>query len=564
MTIEVTCGQCHGRLLVETPGGVVACPHCGVHLAIPLPEPEPTTHPEPIVEQDTAIGTAPPASEVPPTADDPGDIELNFGTAAPLAPAPDEVPVDPFASVFGESDDHDQATELGWNSAPNLYVAPSDPPHTSSPSGTEPSPALSTSPPMDHRPDPSPVSAKDSAMALFPSFGEAPRLTDPVWNLTPGEAATSVADDQFLTASQPLTVGIPTDEVTDVSDRLMFSFQDSLGVVVSPAVFPPESATARTIAPLGESTENLAISSSQQISLGAVAATLAAADGDGTRTIHLSESSSDATTLDSPTVSETAAAYAAEAVASRQKFFMLLLLVVGSYASAITIVLIYVLTMTRTHQLESLPDLAPPMQKGVIGWLSIQPKYDVPTSHVLMLGQSQRFGNVRVTPTKVTRGPLAFRHYTGDKTMVRSPTQPLLKLWLKFENVSSNQAFAPLDRVLVFKRKYNGGLNGQVFSYGFLGPQQARASGDSLFRVYDMPVESEYQLVGAAFDRVLGPGESCEQFVPSEEEASELKGDLVWRVHFRKGYHPKSLHGVTTLIDVQFHSQDISNESEPT
>ena len=50
----------------------------------------------------------------------------------------------------------------------------------------------------------------------------------------------------------------------------------------------------------------------------------------------------------------------------------------------------------------------------------------------------------------------------------------------------------------------------------------------------------------------------------SEEEAVELKGDLVWRVQIRKGYHPQSLRGVTTLIDVQFNSQDISNESEPT
>ena len=38
MAMEVTCGQCHGRLLIETPGVVVACPHCGVHLSIPAPE----------------------------------------------------------------------------------------------------------------------------------------------------------------------------------------------------------------------------------------------------------------------------------------------------------------------------------------------------------------------------------------------------------------------------------------------------------------------------------------------------------------------------------------------
>ncbi len=47
---RVICGQCHGNLLVEQFGVVVACPHCGVHLSIPSPEgpivrlPEPASH----------------------------------------------------------------------------------------------------------------------------------------------------------------------------------------------------------------------------------------------------------------------------------------------------------------------------------------------------------------------------------------------------------------------------------------------------------------------------------------------------------------------------------------
>ena len=36
MAMEVSCGQCQGRLLIETPGVVVACPHCGVHLSVPV------------------------------------------------------------------------------------------------------------------------------------------------------------------------------------------------------------------------------------------------------------------------------------------------------------------------------------------------------------------------------------------------------------------------------------------------------------------------------------------------------------------------------------------------
>ncbi|MGH7129955.1 MAG: hypothetical protein ACREJB_00985, partial [Planctomycetaceae bacterium] len=35
MTTEVACPACDGRLLVETPEMVVACPHCGAHLTVP-------------------------------------------------------------------------------------------------------------------------------------------------------------------------------------------------------------------------------------------------------------------------------------------------------------------------------------------------------------------------------------------------------------------------------------------------------------------------------------------------------------------------------------------------
>src|SRR5262245_27738619 len=33
--MELICGACHGRLLVEVPGSTVACPHCGTHLQAP-------------------------------------------------------------------------------------------------------------------------------------------------------------------------------------------------------------------------------------------------------------------------------------------------------------------------------------------------------------------------------------------------------------------------------------------------------------------------------------------------------------------------------------------------
>jgi CRISPR/Cas system CSM-associated protein Csm4 (group 5 of RAMP superfamily) len=72
--------------------------------------------------------------------------------------------------------------------------------------------------------------------------------------------------------------------------------------------------------------------------------------------------------------------------------------------------------------------------------------------------------------------------------------------------------------------------------------------------------ESEFRMVGQNLSIDLEPGEKLETFIPSDEEATSLSGDLVWRVQFRKGYNPSSKRGVTTLIDVRFNSRDVKDE----
>ncbi len=564
MATEVTCGQCHGRLLIETPGVVVACPHCGVHLSIPALATDPATPPEPLLERDTDIET-PPAPGSSPThqaADDPGDIELNLEPAASVATAPShELPVDPLdsASVFGGADEQDRVAEPGWQSAPNLFLGQGESPPSIGAEGMEPSPGLFTSPLMDRTPDPPPDSIKNQAMAMFPAFGEAPRTPDPAWNFAPGEAATAAPQDLFLSASQQFTLGDPA----DVPEQPMFSSDSSAGSSsdAAPAEPPPEAAPARTIALPGEGIEDLALSSSQQFSLGAVAATIAAVDTGAPGSIGLGEAPSGSTPLAAPIIPETVPAPAGDAAAAQQKMLVLLLLIVGSYASAVTIVMIYLLAVGRTHQLESLPDLKPPMKNGevvVTGYIS--PVNDLPPGHVLKLGQSQRFGSVKVTPVKVTRGTVKFQPNSGTSVLELTDTEPLLKLWLKFENVSQDQTFSPLDELLVFKRSKDK-RSIKVSAHNFLAAAENRKQAKSIFRVYDLPLDLDFAMTGQKLNTKLPPGETWQTFIPSEEAAAELKGDLVWRVHIRKGYHPQSLRGVTTLIDVQFNNQEISNES---
>ena len=568
MAIEVTCGQCHGRLLVETPGGVVACPHCGVHLAIPAPEPdpvvqsdppaqpEPTPEPVPVLERDTAIDT-PPASGSPSTDDDPGDIELNLERAEQSAgESVGEAPVDPLDSfsVFGGPDEHDHDPTAGWHSAPNLHLGPSELPLDLGTVGTEASPALFTSPLMDVTSDPSPVSVRDQAMAMFPAFGEPSRSTESAWNFTPGEAATAAPDAVLLSASQQFTLGAPADEPAELPEQSAFSFGAPEGPV-------SEAASARTIALPGDVPAELALSSSQQFSLGDTTAPSAAIDAGETGSTSLSETRPDTVAPAIPTVPEAATARTGNTTNAQPKVLAMMLLVVGSYASAVTLALIYLLAAGRTHQLESLPDLKPPPKKGDVTTSDyISPVNDLPAGHVLKLGQSQRFGSLRVTPVKVTRGTVKFKPHSEKSALELFDTEPLLKLWLKFENVSKDQTFSPLDELLVFKRSKQS-KSRKIFANNFLAAVGNRKQLKSIFRVYDLPTDSEFAMIGQELNKNLPPGETWQTFVPSEENAVELKGELVWRVHIRKGYNPTSLRGVTTLIDVQFNSSDISNDS---
>jgi hypothetical protein len=236
-------------------------------------------------------------------------------------------------------------------------------------------------------------------------------------------------------------------------------------------------------------------------------------------------------------------------------------LIVASYASAVTIVLLYLLLTHRRHQLESLPDLVPKTFKGSVAIEVPAPQEEVAPGHVLKLGESQRFGSLRVTPVRITRGPIEFDHGFKFEDTTLEPSEPVLKLWLKFENVSRDQTFPPLDSTLVYKRVFKKQGPQRIFTNGFLCAADERRQGGQLYYVYELPELSEFVVVGQDLNRDLPPGDAWETFIPSQEEAVELSGDCVWRVQFRKGYNRRSGRGVTTLIDVPFHTVDIEMEA---
>jgi hypothetical protein len=239
-----------------------------------------------------------------------------------------------------------------------------------------------------------------------------------------------------------------------------------------------------------------------------------------------------------------------------------------SYASAVTIALAYVtyLLLTAayaTHNLESLPDLTPPREKGKkkTTLLYVPPDATLPPRHQLQLGKSERYGSLRVTPLRVTRGPLQFVHYDPKSKATHPPSSSVLKLHLRFENVSEDQEFPPLDRELVFRRKVDRRHLDRFFANNFVCKTSEKTRSGDLVYMYDLPEGSPWDLQGENLGQEVLPGDTLETYLATTPEGiDELSGQLVWRIHFRKGYNPESYNGVTTLLEVVFDSDQIEDE----
>jgi hypothetical protein len=233
---------------------------------------------------------------------------------------------------------------------------------------------------------------------------------------------------------------------------------------------------------------------------------------------------------------------------------------VRNYAIAMTIAvifLVYKLLNPNMSALESLPDVKPPKKDDKIVYKLVPEATQMPPGHLLSLGQSQRFGNLQVTPVRITKEPVEFVHHLGETGVSRDPGPDVIKLWFEFENLSTDQSIAPLDG-LVFKRDDNDFEN--VRSNNFACRLSEKKKGGKLAFVYDLNEFDIWNLRDQHVDQEIAPGEKLTTYIPTTEEgvAQLMNSDepLVWRVHFRKGYSPKN-YGVTTVIEVAFESSDI-------
>lgn len=241
-----------------------------------------------------------------------------------------------------------------------------------------------------------------------------------------------------------------------------------------------------------------------------------------------------------------------EDVVSRQLFLMVL-----GYASAATLALLFFIVQYLRlpyHQLESLPDIKPPAT-GISVKL-IDPDNSVAPLHTLRIGEHRRFGNIEVTPLRVSRGPVVVTQADPQKPIL--PSEPVLKLHLRFRNVSENQTIVPLDRELVFFKEGRFGCR----SNQFIKRDGVSAKETGVVRLFDIPIRSPESIENMPLGIALAPGESMETFLPSDTGGiDELEGQLIWRLQFRKGQNAQSGNPATTLVDVKFDAGSIEREA---
>ena len=237
--------------------------------------------------------------------------------------------------------------------------------------------------------------------------------------------------------------------------------------------------------------------------------------------------------------------------------------IVVSYASALTLVLLY---LFFTGQLgvgnPDLPDIKPPTDKrGRVQSKLMPESQKLPGNHILRLGQSRRYGNIRITPVRVTRGPLKMVNIS-DPSKTKGASREVMKLWVKFENVSSDQTIAPVDRHLLFQRFPDKKNEARVRANNFICRLNQKNRDGNKTMVYEMPIKGDWDLRDDPIGQELAPGRECEVYIPTNDgDLSKLSGDIVWRLHFRKGYNRQSNRGATTVVEIRFNSRDVKDDA---
>jgi uncharacterized Zn finger protein (UPF0148 family) len=559
MSVELACEKCQGRFLATAPGTVV-CPHCGTHVSITAeafsgqndgglssqhsrphtddpPKPDTAAQESEELQNDAglrdveqsqpaiAVDAAPPSqadSASPPETQSNGESDQPKEPQAVIPTDTNDMPAirvaDPVEGVDGMGQPGDASAEAvdeqqREGDSPNQPAAVNDTPDYQDVQDEQQTLALPEGPSV-----PVPLASPDA---------EAKTITVTEFSKSENESLAADAAPMAFESSAPLFSERTAGE-TGPDDFPNFNA-------------PPAETDAADIDALLENADNVTPDLRERPAL-------------STEPLPMTDQPFPSTAPSGRSIQKT------DQHSVPTRWFIIL----ASYASAITIVCLWLLfrMMSGVHQL-NLDDPADALIRGQKTVRVYSVNLQLPPGHELQIGDRQRYGHIVVEALKVSRGRLEFVHFNGEQGTVKEPTAPVLKLWLRFENVSDDQTIAPLDSILLYSNRIRTEQNYEEFHANnfVVGRDVDKNSVGRLLHVYDLNTDDVWDLKDQQLGKKLKPGESFVIYVPTGAKGvEEMVGDLVWRLHFRKGYSP-SKRGVTTLIDVKFNSRAIQNEA---
>ncbi len=223
------------------------------------------------------------------------------------------------------------------------------------------------------------------------------------------------------------------------------------------------------------------------------------------------------------------------------------MLLISSYASALTLAIAYLLFTGRSLPRivfgpATEPAAAVPEPRGKSAPRAAIHLDPLPASNITDLTRSTRLGDLEIKPRSIAHRPIDLIRLQGTAEGERQ-TPATLVLTLEFTNVSSDQSFAPLDPAMVRETS-----PGPAESFIELGSGRRL----TLFR---LAMESEWSIPDQSFP-TLRPGESVETVLVSEPvEMTDLAGTMTWRIKLRTAPYR------TDVLGVRFDSDQVAVES---
>ena len=220
-------------------------------------------------------------------------------------------------------------------------------------------------------------------------------------------------------------------------------------------------------------------------------------------------------------------------------------LLLASYASAVTLGLLWVLLSGRRIRESPEPDTMPPADSRADPGLRAESSRrlfaspPIAVEHLTTLGKMVRLGMIEATPLELSSTSIRLRRTVKDR-VIKPAGDNALQLRLKLRNVSSDTLLAPFDEAFIRNRV-------RAEPDSFIEP----GDGSPNITMFPLAVESEWELVGQAFQE-LKPGEEFETIVVSVPDAVPLKSDeYTWRIRLRTDLNH------TDDLGVQFQASDV-------